>query len=474
MATLNLPLTSTFSTTAGVAFPSTPATAGATVLSTASEFRDLLGLGTAALDDSGDFATAAQGATADTALQPADIASGTITPRTGAIDLSGGSDGDVLTVQADGSLAVEAASGGSSAAGAAGTIQISDGAGNLAAAGITVANSAQLLTGAGGFGVWYGFQNFNALTSGSYNSGIGYQNFYSATSCSYDSGIGYLNFYNLTSGNYHTGIGRQNFYNLTSGDYDVGIGRQNFSSLTSGSYDTAIGHNNFYSATSGSYDSGIGYQNFYSLGTASHDTGIGYQNFYNATSGIYDIGIGYRNFYNLTSGDYCVGIGTSCGAGLTSATDAIVIGRPATMSGTLTNTFWVETGNGAVVHCVSNSTGFAVGHKTPTEKLDVDGNVVLTALSSTSTRRARARIQSAWVNSTDATRTARFICSAYDTAEREVMRGEASGTAPLIGFLGASAVARQSVGAAATDAASTQTLANNLRTALINLGLCTT
>ena len=63
--------------------------------------------------NSSDYATAAQGATADSALQPSDIASGTITPRADDIDLSGGSDGDVLTVQADGSLALETPSGGS-------------------------------------------------------------------------------------------------------------------------------------------------------------------------------------------------------------------------------------------------------------------------------------------------------------------------------------------------------------------------
>lgn len=59
-----------------------------------------------------DAATAAQGALADSALQPADIASGTITPRADDINLAGGSDGDVLTVQADGSLALETPSGG--------------------------------------------------------------------------------------------------------------------------------------------------------------------------------------------------------------------------------------------------------------------------------------------------------------------------------------------------------------------------
>lgn len=40
-----------------------------------------------------------------------------------------------------------------------------------------------------------------------------------------------------------------------------------------------------------------------------------------------------------------------------------------------------------------------------------------------------------------------------------------------IGFFGATPVAPQVLGAAATDAATALTLANNLRTALINLGL---
>jgi hypothetical protein len=40
-----------------------------------------------------------------------------------------------------------------------------------------------------------------------------------------------------------------------------------------------------------------------------------------------------------------------------------------------------------------------------------------------------------------------------------------------ISFYGATPIARPSVAVAATDAATTQTLANSLRTALINLGL---
>lgn len=53
----------------------TPGTVGQDILAdeTAADARTTLGLGTAAVEDVGAFATAAQGATADTALQPADI-----------------------------------------------------------------------------------------------------------------------------------------------------------------------------------------------------------------------------------------------------------------------------------------------------------------------------------------------------------------------------------------------------------------
>jgi hypothetical protein len=41
----------------------------------------------------------------------------------------------------------------------------------------------------------------------------------------------------------------------------------------------------------------------------------------------------------------------------------------------------------------------------------------------------------------------------------------------MLGFFGQPAVVRQTLAAAATDATTTQALANSLRTALINLGL---
>lgn len=66
-----------------------------------------------------------------------------------------------------------------------------------------------------------------------------------------------------------------------------------------------------------------------------------------------------------------------------------------------------------------------------------------------------------WVDATDATRKGRRVMTIYDTVQRSVITLEGSGSAAMIGFLGANAIVRPS---STTD----------LRAALINLGLYTT
>lgn len=91
--------------------------------------------------------------------------------------------------------------------------------------------------------------------------------------------------------------------------------------------------------------------------------------------------------------------------------------------------------------------------------------------SSTSTNRQLTGWVPTFVDATDATRKARAVFNIYDTAAREALRLEASGTAAMIGFLGAAAVVRQTAAAASTDLATVITLANSLRTGLIANGL---
>ena len=60
-------------------------------------------------------------------------------------------------------------------------------------------------------------------------------------------------------------------------------------------------------------------------------------------------------------------------------------------------------------------------------------------------------ITNTWVVATHASRTARTVFSIYDTAAREALRLEASGTAAMIGFLGSAAVVQQASGANLTN-----------------------
>jgi hypothetical protein len=90
------------------------------------------------------------------------------------------------------------------------------------------------------------------------------------------------------------------------------------------------------------------------------------------------------------------------------------------------------------------------------------------------TERIASQIETTWTDATTATRKSRIRLSVIGNgAISEALRVESLGTAtPAIGVLGASAVARQALPAAATDLASAITLVNAIRTALIAFGFC--
>lgn len=97
------------------------------------------------------------------------------------------------------------------------------------------------------------------------------------------------------------------------------------------------------------------------------------------------------------------------------------------------------------------------------------GTDITINLESSTTERQAALMRATWITATDASRAARLRLYVYDTAAREAMAIEASGTAAKIGFLGATAVVRPTVsGSRGGNAA----LASAL-TALANLGLIT-
>lgn len=92
--------------------------------------------------------------------------------------------------------------------------------------------------------------------------------------------------------------------------------------------------------------------------------------------------------------------------------------------------------------------------------------------SSTTARRSVSVIDSVWVDNADATRAGRLTLGAYSTTTpQEGIRVDANSGGVRLGFYGATAVARQTVAADATDLASALALINDLKAKLIALGL---
>lgn len=104
---------------------------------------------------------------------------------------------------------------------------------------------------------------------------------------------------------------------------------------------------------------------------------------------------------------------------------------------------------------------------TPTAGFGLTNRVTLH--SSNNTERVAADDITQWATATDGSQKARRQFYVYDTAAREFMRAEASGAAPMIGFLGATAVARPTI----TGSRGGSAALASLLTALANLGLIT-
>jgi hypothetical protein len=105
--------------------------------------------------------------------------------------------------------------------------------------------------------------------------------------------------------------------------------------------------------------------------------------------------------------------------------------------------------------------GFGVTHEQQLDSATVNNRIAATEVTT-------------WATATDATRKARRVRNIYDTAAREAIREEASGTAAMIGFLGAAAVVRQNITGVTTGTlAQLQAATRNLLTGLANLGLIT-
>jgi trimeric autotransporter adhesin len=242
---------------------------------------------------------------------------------------------------------------------------------------------------------------------------------------------------------------------LTSGADDVLIGTSAGTNMTAGYQSVCIGSGAGNSLHASGNNVLIGYHAGFSLNN-DNNTMVGVNAGYSVTGTLNTV-VGQSAGLNATSAGSCVLVGYSAGgATLRTGGNNVLLGASADTAAAGT-AYGVALGDSAV--CASNECAFGPHVN------------VQTGYGTSSVQvRPRADFTDSAVDNTDATRKYRRVWNAWDTAAREVMRGEADGAGPRVGFLGAAAVSRRTVNAACTDLATAVALTNQLRQLLIDLG----
>lgn len=153
-----------------------------------------------------------------------------------------------------------------------------------------------------------------ALTNCTYcywNTAVGAYSLYSNTEGNYNTAIGINALVTNTTGNENTAIGGDALDLNTTGNYNTAAGASALYSNTTASYNSAVGYHALYSNTTGNSNSAMGYYSLYANTTGSHNTAVGREALYANTDGIYNSVMGVGALYSNTSGTRNTAMGLS-------------------------------------------------------------------------------------------------------------------------------------------------------------------
>jgi hypothetical protein len=204
---------------------------------------------------------------------------------------------------------------------------------------------------------FYGYQSGNTNTTGFYNTAIG-------------SGALRLN----TTGYNNVAIGYESLRSNTTALNNVAIGYQTLYSNTTSINNTAIGKYALYSDTTGGHNTVVGVEAMYNNTSGTYNVAMGETALSQTTNGSYNVGIGHRALYTNTSGSNNTALGKDADVSQVDLINATAIGANAYVADSNSIVLGAINGiNGATV-----DTKVGVGTTTPSERLDVVGNLKLT------------------------------------------------------------------------------------------------
>jgi len=288
--------------------------------------------------DSTDYATSAQGTTADSALQDVvddtspqlggdlDVNGNNITSTAGLDIAIGASAGNDFTIDTN-KFVVEGDTGNVGIGTTTPSQTLDIGAGSMALLTTTSAISGIIFKGADRF-----IHNFNLAGTVGFNTFVGITagNFTMTGSTgsqgSYNTGIGQNALLSNTTGAYNTAIGQNALYANTTGPQNTAIGQNALYANTTGSSNTANGRNALYANTTGSSNTANGRNALYANTTGISNVATGYRALRFNTTGGSNVANGVDALYYNTTGNNNTALGLAAGQDVTTASNNTILG----------------------------------------------------------------------------------------------------------------------------------------------------
>ena len=225
------------------------------------------------------------------------------------------------------------------------------------------------------------------------NTVLGYQALESNTTGQYNVATGYQALYTNNGGSYNVANGFEALYSNTTGFNNVATGRQALRSNTTGIQNVANGYQALL-FNNASNNVATGFQALYTNTIGDNNTATGYRALYDNTIGTNNVAYGFQALNSNTTGNFNSHYGSFTGIS-TNASRRIVIGSGTDGSNLFDTPDTTKDTQLAIGHNVSGTSSYwivgdenyniGIGTTNPTAKLDVEGNLKVSGIITTST-----------------------------------------------------------------------------------------
>ena len=225
-----------------------------------------------------------------------------------------------------------------------GQVLKTNGAGTLSFGTVSGASSINDLSDAKTFGtgsIMMGDATTGTIDAANYNTGFGIDVFEALTSGDDNVAIGYQAGTDITTGSQNVFLGKEAGHKTTTGTFNTGLGHQAYGtgggSATTGQFNTAIGYAALYSTTSASSNTAVGKYAMLYTTTGGNNVAVGAGALQANTSGVSHTAVGHQALDACTTGNNNTAFGKDALGALTTGGHNVACGLNALVAQTTSN-----------------------------------------------------------------------------------------------------------------------------------------